>query len=142
MGKAVAVNRSKKYEHIVQKLTGEKGHIFPESGKKLFPTIRELLTFAAFLGVSRGERLPFDPDYDTEDIQGVIYEDTEALEFIWFIALQDSSDVSLLHDGNEKRCVEIFEQYANYGLNLIFNDLSDVQETEWPSKIVALCHPS
>ena len=139
MGRAVSINRSNKYEHLVQRLTGERGYTFEESGKKLFPTIRELLTFAAFLGRSRGSRLRFDGEYSTEDIQGVIYEDTEALEFIWLMALLETEDANILKDGSEKKCAEIFEEYANCGLDILAKELLDLNETDWPNKITALC---
>ena len=79
MGKAVSINRSKIHEPLVQRISGEKAFVAKESGKKLFPTIREFLTFCALLGFRKGVKEPLDRSYGTEDIQGVIYEDTEAL---------------------------------------------------------------
>ena len=133
MAKAVSINRSLQFEQIVQKVAGEKAIIYEESGKKLFPTIREFLTFCALLGYRHGNKKPIDKSLGTEDIQGVIYEDTEALEFIWLIGISETADVNLLKDGNERECANIFETYANGGLELISNKLTGSPEEGWYS---------
>ena len=133
MAKAVSINRSLQFEQIVQKVAGEKAIIYEESGKKLFPTIREFLTFCALLGYRHGNKKPIDKSLGTEDIQGVIYEDTEALEFIWLIGISETADVNLLRDGNERECANIFETYANGGLELISNKLAGSPEEGWYS---------
>ena len=125
MAKAVAINRSKKHEALVQNFAGENAVIFDESGKKLFITIREFLTFAALLGFKNRVKIPIDRTFGTEDIQGTTYEDTEALEFIWLIAIVDTGGVDILKDGNEKECANIFEEYANAGLQLISDYLEE-----------------
>ena len=71
MAKAVSINRSLQFEQIVQKVAGEKAAIYTESGKKLFPTIREFLTFCALLGYRHGIKKPIDKSIGTEDIQGL-----------------------------------------------------------------------
>ena len=133
MAKAVSINRSLQFEQIVQKIAGEKAAIYTESGKKLFPTIREFLTFCALLGYRHGNKKPIDKSLGTEDIPGVIYEDTEALEFIWLIGISETADVNLLRDGNERECANIFETYANGGLELISNKLTGSPEEGWYS---------
>lgn len=133
MAKAVSINRSLQYEPIIQKIAGEKAIIYEESGKKLFPTIREFLTFCALFGYRHGKKRPIDKSLGTEDIQGVIYEDTEALEFIWLIGISETADVNLLKDGNERECANIFEAYANAGLELISNKLTASPEEGWYS---------
>ena len=135
MSKAVSVNRSKVFEAIVQKLSGEKAILFAESGKKLFPTIREFLTFCALLGFQSKTRLKLDTSSGTEDIQGVIYEDTEALEFIWLIGLAETQNIELIQDGNERKCAEIFEEYANGGLQILHNTLTSTSEEHWPGLV-------
>lgn len=136
MGKAVSINRSKIHEPLVQRISGEKAFVAKESGKKLFPTIREFLTFCALLGVRKGVKEPLDRSYGTEDIQGVIYEDTEALEFIWLIALVDQGNTDLLQDGLERECSTIFEAYANGGLGILADHLNDIPEEQWHCEIL------
>ena len=138
MSKAVSVNRSKIFEPIVQKLSGEKAVLFAESGKKMFPTIREFLTFCALLGFQNETRVKIDTSTGTEDIQGVIYEDTEALEFIWLVGLAETQNIELLQDGNERKCVGIFEEYANGGLQILHSKLSSASEEHWPALVYEL----
>jgi hypothetical protein len=96
MAKAVAINRSKIHESLVQSLSGENAIIYDESGKKLFPTIRELLTFAALLGLKHGKITPSDTGHGIEYIQGTTYEDTEPLEFMWLIAVIETGNAEIL----------------------------------------------
>jgi len=135
MAKAVAINRSRAFENIVQRLAGEKAFYYNESEKKVFPTIREFLTFCALLGFQNGNRLPIDASLGMEDIQGVTYEDTEALEFIWLIALAETKTVNILQSGNERKCADIFEEFANGGLQIVSNELSSLDEEHWPQKL-------
>ena len=129
MAKAVSINRSKIHEGTIQNLAGENASVFDESGKKLFSTIRELLTFSALLGVHHSLRIPLDKSAGVDDIQGSIYDDTEALEFIWLIGIIETENVDVLKDGNERDCALIFEEYANGGLQLI---------SEWLAKDLKL----
>jgi len=128
MAQAVSINRSKKFEDLVQAFSGENAVFFDESGKKLFPTIREFLTFAALLGIQKTSRVPLDRSMGIENIQGVTYENTEALEFNWLVGVIETGSVDILKDGNEKECATIFEEYANGGLEIISGWLeSDTQ---------------
>ena len=142
MSKAVSINRSRAFEHVVQKCSGDKSFAFNESGKNLFITIREFLTFCALIGFQNKKRMAIDYSLGTENIQGVIYEDTEALEFIWLIALAETEDINLLQDGNEKKCAEIFEEYANGGLQIVSDNLCYTPHEHWPSKIYELTYAS
>jgi dnd system-associated protein 4 len=139
MGRVVSINRSKEFEQTVQTLAGERAFTFEESGKKLFPTIRELLTFSAIVGFNNKLRLPLNKSFGTEDIQGVVYEDTEALEYIWLIAVAVTGNVEILQDGREKKCAQIYEEYANGGLKIISEKLNSVPEEQWPKAIYDLC---
>lgn len=122
MAKAVPIYRSKIHEGMVQRLCIEEK--FTESGKTLFPTIRELLTFAALLGFSDKRRIPLDKSKGTEDIQGSVYEFSgEPLELIWAVGVAETNGSDILKDGNERACAEIFEEYANGGLTIIANYL-------------------
>ena len=141
MAKAVSINRSKIYEPIIQSLSGERAVVFPESGKKLFPTIRDLLTFCAMLGFKNSCRIPIDKSMGTEDIQGVVYEDTEALEFIWVLAIAVTKNIDILQDGNERLCSQIYEEYANGGLSILSNKLSALSKDQWPEEIFNICMP-
>ena len=114
--RAPNINRSKVYEKIVQRLAMQK---LPETDRTLFPTIRELLCFAALLGYSEKRRLPLDRDNGVEDVSYQQFERGDAVDLIYLIALAEVKDPEILKDGEESRCAEIFEEYANGGLQII-----------------------
>ena len=108
------VNRSKVYEGTLQILGGP--------GAKLFPTLRDALSFAAALGYRERRRWPLDAKAGKEDIQAQIYNGNDAIDLIFAIGLAEKKSAEILKLENEKECIEIFEEYANGGLALI---------TEW-----------
>jgi dnd system-associated protein 4 len=110
------INRSKQYEDIVQLLATQK---LPGSDRSLFPTIRELLCFAALLGYSEKRRVPLDRSKGVEDVSYQQFERGDAEDLIYLLALADTRDPEILKDGEEGRCAEIFEEYANGGLGII-----------------------
>lgn len=109
-----SVHRSRKYEDTLQMLGGHKD--------KLFPTLREALSFAAALGYHEGRRLKLDEKAGREDIQAQIYNGHDAVDLIFSIALAEVKSTDILKPSNEKECIQIFEEYANGGLSLL---------TEW-----------
>ncbi len=111
------INRSRVYEDLVQKLAMQ---IIPGTDRKLFPTIRELLCFAALLGFSEKRRVPLDRSQGVEDISYQQFErEASALDLIYTIALAETQDTEILKEDQERRCADIFEEYANGGLGLI-----------------------
>lgn len=114
--RAPNINRSRTHEDMVQRLTKQK---LPESDRTLFPTIRELLCFAALLGYSEKRRIPLDKDKGVEDVSYQQFERGDAEDLIFLIALAETKDPEVLKDGEESRCAEIFEEYANGGLHII-----------------------
>ena len=115
--RAPNINRSKLHEEIVQRLSVQN---IPGSDRKLFPTIRELLCFAALLGFSEGRRVPLDRSAGVDDISYQQFErDPAAEDLLWTIAVAETQDTEVLREGEEARCAQIFEEYANGGLGLI-----------------------
>jgi len=115
--RAPNINRSKLYEDLVQQLAMQ---TVPGADRKLFPTIRELLCFAALLGFSEQRRVPLDRSQGVEDISYQQFErDPAAEDLLWTIAVAETRDVEVLREGEESRCATIFEEYANGGLGLI-----------------------
>lgn len=110
------INRSRQYEDVVQLLAAQK---LPGSERSLFPTIRELLCFAALLGYSEKRRVPLDRSKGVEDVSYQQFERGDSEDLIYLIALADTHDPEILKDGEEGRCAEIFEEYANGGLGII-----------------------
>ncbi|PJI88486.1 hypothetical protein DAH55_20115 [Sphingomonas koreensis] len=122
------VKRSKLHESTLQKLGGKES--------AMFPTLREALTFCAVLGYKERRKLPLDPNAGTEDIAGAQYQLNEAVDAIFALALADAKTSDILRPEREKECVQIYEEYANGGLELIqswidrFADL-DVEDAVW-----------
>lgn len=115
--RAPNINRSKVHEELVQRLSMQN---VPGSDRKLFPTIRELLCFAALLGFSEKRRVPFDRAAGVEDISYQQFErDPAAEDLLWTIAVAETGDTEILREGEESRCAQIFEEYANGGLGII-----------------------
>jgi dnd system-associated protein 4 len=88
---------------------------------KVFPTIRELMCFAATLGYSMNKRDKL-PSSGKEDINVAQWQANASEEFIYLIGLADRNNTSVLEDENkdpEDDINIIFEEYANAGLNKI-----------------------
>ncbi|TCJ41258.1 hypothetical protein [Parafrankia sp. BMG5.11] len=122
------VRRSKLYEDTLQKLGGKES--------SLFPTLREALTFCAVLGYKERRKLPLDQKAGMEDIAGAQYQINEAVDLLFALALADSKTSDVLRPEREKDCVQIYEEYANGGLELVnswierYADL-DVEDAVW-----------
>jgi dnd system-associated protein 4 len=111
------IHRSRRFEELVQQLAVQP---VPGSTRKIFPTIRELLCFAALLGFAEQRRVPLDRSEGTEDISYQQFEaDAAAEDLLWTLAVAETQDAEILREGEEGRCAEIFEEYANGGLGLI-----------------------
>lgn len=104
------VRRSKKYETTLQKLGGKDA---------IFPTLREALSFCAVLGYKERRRAPFDHGAGTEDIAGAQYQLNEAVDVVFALALADHKDSDILRPDRERDCIQIYEEYANGGLELV-----------------------
>lgn len=114
--RALNINRSRIHEDMVQRLAILK---LPGADRTLFPTIRELLCFAALLGYSEERRIPLDRDAGVEDVSYQQFERGDAEDLIYLIGLAETKDPEILRDGEESRCAEIFEEYANGGLQIL-----------------------
>ena len=114
--RAPNINRSSIHEDMVQRLAMQK---LPGTERTLFPTIRELLCFAALLGYSEKRRVPLDKDEGVEDVSYQQFERGDAEDLIYLIALAETKDPEILKEGEEGRCAEIFEEYTNGGLQII-----------------------
>lgn len=120
VARAPNINRSRIYEDVVQKLAATP---LPGSERRLFPTIRELLCFAALLGFSEQRRVPLDRSAGVEDVSYQQFERGDAENLIFLIALAETMDADILREGEEARCAEIFEEYANGGLAIVKDHL-------------------
>ena len=110
------VNRSEKYEiPIVQKLTNS------SDGNNVFPTIRELLCFAAMLGYSLGKKNKFPENYKKNDVSWAQFIANGSDEYIYFLAVCDTKGTDCLKSDTNFDLVEIFEEYINGGFEIILD---------------------
>ena len=105
------VKRSKTFEATLQKLGGKDA--------TMFPTLREALTFCAMLGYKERRRVPLDPNAGTEDIAGAQYQLNDAVDAMFALALAEAKSSDILRPDRERECVQIYEEYANGGLELV-----------------------
>lgn len=110
------INRSRVHEDMVQRLCTNKQL---GASRTLFPTIREFLCFCALLGYSEGRRVPLDKDAGVEDVSYQQFERGDAEDLIYLVALADTKNPDILKQGDEGRCAEIFEEYANGGMEIV-----------------------
>ena len=122
------VRRSKRFESTLQALGGKDA--------VLFNTLREALSFCAVLGYKERRKQPLDPNAGTEDIAGAQYQTNEAVDVVFALALADAETSDILRPEREKDCVQIYEEYANGGLDLVqgwiekYSDLS-IEDAVW-----------
>lgn len=122
------VRRSKTVEPTLQALGGKDA--------KLFSTLREAMSFCAVLGYKERRKKPLDPNAGTEDIAGAQFQINEAVDIVFALALADAKNSDILRPEQEKDCVQIYEEYANGGLELVqswidrYSDIS-VEDAVW-----------
>ncbi|MDF1628846.1 MAG: DNA phosphorothioation-associated protein 4 [Alcanivoracaceae bacterium] len=107
------VRRPYEHEEFLQELGG------PSSKKeKPFDSLKSVLLFAAALASHRDqERCPFSKS--GEKIPFSYFSSDFEKSFIASLALQDTKDVTILHPSRLADQIEIFEEMANAGLNLM-----------------------
>ena len=108
------VYRSKIHEDMVQLLART---TVDKAETSLFTTIRQLMIFAALLGYSQNRKIPLDKTKGVEYIQIHIFEND--LDYINMIALADQQNPEIFKDNNNFDVIEVFEEYANGGFEII-----------------------
>lgn len=117
-----SIYRSKEHADIIKKLMDKN----PETGLAVFSTIKALQCFAAVLGFDQGRRKKLDRG-NTENIEWHTFENTHHTHYIYLIALAETTNLNALKydvensDDSEsgENMVEIFEEYANGGFEII-----------------------
>jgi dnd system-associated protein 4 len=108
------VRRADTYEAVVRQLTESNSSSRPS----VFPTMRELLCFAAVVGFHDGKRTSIEGK--THEIDARIFGNSPtAIDLLYLIALAHKREVNVLRDENDDEMIRIFEEFANTGLDLI-----------------------
>jgi dnd system-associated protein 4 len=110
-----AIKRSQKFEELVRKLAVDE---HPITKKSIFPTIRELMCFAAVLGFENNHRSKLQDA--TNDVEGRIFLNSQqSLDLIYLIALASEKDGDILREEKEDRMIQVFEEYAQGGFEIL-----------------------
>jgi dnd system-associated protein 4 len=112
------VNRSKKWADLVKKYVHDN---HPHSGRGLFETIKDLMYFCALLGYDDGNRTPLEvyKEYGVDDIQAHIFTNDKNVGIIFAIALVEEKSASIFKEEKEEEMIQIFEEYANRGFEIL-----------------------
>ncbi len=112
--------RDIKYSSLADRLA-DKETIY--CGRKIFSSYWELMVFAAMVGFHNSQKKPVN-EKGYAILQGV-FENNEADAYVYLCALQDQKSGDIFREKNENECWNIFESYANSGLEIIGNWLLD-----------------
>lgn len=123
MARLKPVKRSKQFDDLIETLSKTN-----TNGQKLFNTIRELLCFAAMLGYAEDKKVPLNKSLGMEDISYQQFEFNDSNDFIYLIAVAETSSTDCLKEDSDIDMVEIFEEYANGGLESISSWMSEFQD--------------
>jgi len=127
-----AIKRSAKHEDVVRRLTDEN---HPVSKKPLFPTIRELMCFAAVLGFEN--ELHRDLEDKINTIEPRPFEGhQQTIDLFYLIALAHKQDAKVLHEDNEEEIISIFERYANGGFEVLTGWLNEKPDDLYGDKAI------
>jgi dnd system-associated protein 4 len=127
-----AVKRSKRFEVIVS-LLAETNH--PQAKRPIFPTIRELLCFAAVLGFEKERRVPL--EIDSIEIDARPFENhPQTLDVLYLIALASTKDAEVLREENDDKILGIFEEYAAGGFEILSSWLKEKPDDDCGDKAI------
>lgn len=113
------IKRNSLFDQTVRRLA-DAPH--PTTKQPIFPTFRDLLCFSAALGFEMGRKLPVDAGAGDFVDGRVFAKDDLSMDLLYLIALAENRDVDILREENEDKMIQVFEEYANGGLQVM---------TEW-----------
>lgn len=109
------VKRSSAHEVMVQKLAT---YPHPVSNKSIFPTLRELMVFAAVLGFEKDMKHPLQGK--VIDLESRPFESSsQTMDLLYLIAIAHTKDVDILRENREDEMLTVFEEYANGGFEVL-----------------------
>lgn len=108
------VRKPKQYDDLLEYLKDQ---------KNIFPTFKDVLVFAACVGLNRGKRVQFDKVSEPINIQTFSEDfDQMAIDVIAITAANDDPMIMAVERSEER--VRIFEEYACGGLEIIDHELN------------------
>jgi dnd system-associated protein 4 len=120
------IKRSAQFEDMVRQLA-EMQHPGASPPRSIFPTMRDLMCFAAVLGFECERRRPLQAK--TNEIDGRIFPNSQqALDLLYLITLASNKDANDLREDNEEQIIQIFEEYAQGGFEILDGWLKEKPE--------------
>jgi dnd system-associated protein 4 len=111
-----SINRSSEYSEVVEILVSR-------GGDKVFKAMYELLCFAAYIGINNKNRLKIPTKYKAEPVAISLFERANLDKHFWTINLYSDSDIAKFINYNQ--CLEVFEEYANGGMEILSKRLKE-----------------
>lgn len=110
-----SIRWQKNHEALVRRLA-ETPH--PANKKSIFPTMRELISFAAMLGFEMDNHPALKGD--TLEIDWRIWQNNQlAMDLLFLIPLAHRQSAEILREEAEEELIQVFEEYANGGLEIL-----------------------
>ena len=115
-----SIRGDEKFEEMIRNLS------HPVIGKPIFPTMRELICFAAVLGFEHEKRTELNGK-TFEVVGGRIFEGSPlAMDLLYLLALASEKNADILRD--EEPMLKIFEEYSQGGLEILQGWLREKSE--------------
>jgi dnd system-associated protein 4 len=128
------IRRSEQFEEMVRQLA-ESQHPKVTPPRSIFPTMRDLMCFAAVLGFEYQRRRPLQAK--TYEVDGRIFSNSEqALDLLYLIGLASSKDVNALREDNEEQIIQSFEEYAQGGFEILDGWLKEKPEDSYGDQAI------
>jgi len=110
------LRRSKQWTGLIDRLVEEKD---PGTGQTAFPTLRELMVFAATLGYEETRHEPLGED-TIDMVEGRVFPRSDvALDLLYLIALASERKVEIIDEEHEEQALARFEAFANGGFAIL-----------------------
>jgi len=120
-----SIRRADEFEDMVRRLADE---AHPDAGRSIFPSMRELMCFAAVLGFQEERRFKLEGK-KTHEIDYRIWQNNDlALDLLYLIPLAAERNLNLLRPETEDLLVEVFEEFANGGLEIMQSWLNETPD--------------
>lgn len=110
------IKYARAHDALVRRL-GETPH--PVNNRSIFPTMRELIAFAAVLGFETENFRPLKSEAAHEIDWRIWQNNEQALDLLYLIPLAHKRSVEILREDAEEELQTIFEGYANGGLEVL-----------------------
>jgi dnd system-associated protein 4 len=106
-----SIRSDEKFEEMIRNLS------HPVTGKPIFPTMRDLICFAAVLGFEHEKRVELNGK-TFEVVGGRIFEGSSlAMDLLYLVSLANEKSADILRE--EEPMLKIFEEYAQGGLEIL-----------------------